>query len=141
MWGRIEVGPAIGVARTMSGRVSLRSLRRPPAKGERVGDRLARLRREREISQSELGAKIGSTQRVVSFYESNRIRIPAETLLRIGDVLKVSIYELLGRAAASRPPMNRQVWKVVEQIQTLPPREQRPLLRMIDAYVKEARQA
>lgn len=125
----------------MPGRVTEKRTKRPRAKQERVGDRLSRLRRERGISQTELGTRIGVDQRMMSCYETNRARIPAETLLRIADVLKVSIYALLGRATVTRPVMNRQLWQVVERIQTLPMRDQRPLLRMIDAYVKEARQA
>lgn len=121
----------------MPGRVTLKS--KPPATGaERLGDRLSRLRRERGISQAALGKRIGVRQRIVSCYENHLVRIPAETLLKIADVLKVSVYELLGRAPAQRTPKDRRLWKLVEKIEALPPRDQKVVFRTIDAVARTA---
>lgn len=79
---------AIGVSSPMPGRVSQKP--RPPRSGvERMGDRLSRLRRERGVSQADLGKRIGVDQQIVSCYETYRVRVPAEVLLKIADVLKV----------------------------------------------------
>ena len=104
-----------------------------------IGDRLTRFRRQRGLTQGQLAKRVGLTQRVMSYYERGTTRIPADMLLKIADVLHVSVYELLGRATTSRPTVDKRLWKVVERIQALPPQELRPLLRVIDGYLKSAR--
>ncbi len=124
--------------RPMAGRVIPKNKRLPASK-EGIGDRVSRIRRARGISQADLGSRIGVGQQIVSYYETGAVRIPAETLLKIGDVLHVSVYELLGRATTTRPAVDKRLWKVVERIQALPPQELRPLLLVIDGYLKSAR--
>ena len=80
--------------------------------------------------------KIGDTQWMVSCYESERIRIPAGMLLKIADVLKVSVYELLGRASSGRAPRDKKLWKVLEKLEALAPRDQKVVLRTIDALAR-----
>ncbi len=105
--------------------------RRPFAAGG-TGARVAQARRERGLSQGELAEAIRVTQRIVSFYETGNVRIPAETLLKIAEVLKVSVYELLGRAASSRSPKNPRLWKALRKVEALPRRDQRAVLRYIE---------
>ena len=45
---------------------------------ETVGQRLARVRKERGYTQVELAKKIGITQTLVSDYETDRLRLSAE---------------------------------------------------------------
>jgi transcriptional regulator with XRE-family HTH domain len=105
-----------------------------------IGERIARLRRDRGVSQTDLGLKVGTSQRVMSYYENGSTRIPAEALLKIADVLKVSVYEILGRAAASpRAPKSKKLWKVLEKIESLAPHDQKVVLRYIDAVAKDSR--
>ncbi len=41
------------------------------------------------------------------------------------------------RATTSpRAPKNKKLWKLLERIESLPARDQRPLLRTIDAHLK-----
>lgn len=115
----------------MAGRVTLGSTPRS-GKAETVGARISRLRRERGISQTELGKRVRTSQRVMSHYEKGEIRIPAETLLRIAEILKVSIYELLGRASSTRSPTDRRLWKIVQKLESLPRRDQKAVMRYID---------
>jgi transcriptional regulator with XRE-family HTH domain len=103
-----------------------------------AGARIARFRRERGLSQTELGEKIGVSQRVMSHYEKAQTRIPADVLLKIADVLKISVYELLGRASSNRAPKNKKLWKVIDTLESLPPRDQRVVLRTIDAIARDA---
>ena len=79
---------------------------------------------------------MGVTQRVMSYYESGRTRIPAEMLLRIADALKISVYEILGRAASNRSPKNKKLWKVLEKLEAMPPHDQKVVIRYIDAVAR-----
>ena len=124
-------------ALAMAGRASKTAVRWPRQDG--VGARLARIRKERGLSQTELAERVGVIQRVVSHYETGRTRIPTETLFKLADVLNVSVYELLGRATTPpRAPKNKKLWKVFEKLEALPPHDQKVVLRYIDAVAKDS---
>ncbi len=129
--------PPQGEILTMAERSSAKSKSSSRAE-ETLGARIARLRRERDLSQGELGERVGVVQRVMSHYENDELRIPAETLLKIADVLKVSVYELHGRASSARPPKNPRLWKVIEKIEALPPGDLKAVLRYIDLMARDA---
>jgi transcriptional regulator with XRE-family HTH domain len=69
-----------------------------------VGARLARLRRERGMTQVELAERLGVSQPIVSDYERGELRLHGELIVRLTEILRVSAEELLGlepaRAAA-----------------------------------------
>lgn len=62
------------------------------------GDRLKLLREDKGITQKELGAIVGVSDRVIGYYESND-RFPKDeyTLKKIADYFDVSADSLLGR--------------------------------------------
>ncbi len=62
---------------------------------ETLGERIARLRKERDCSQAEL-AEIGIIQRLVSDYERDRLRPHPEMIVRFARALEVTSDELLG---------------------------------------------
>lgn len=61
-----------------------------------VGARIRFLRRQRRISQTELGQALGVTFQQVQKYERGSNRVAVATLIRIADKLEVSPTELLG---------------------------------------------
>ncbi|GMQ58955.1 hypothetical protein AN1V17_33520 [Vallitalea sediminicola] len=74
------------------------------------GDRLKKLRIDKEITQKELGEIIGISDRVIGYYESNN-RFPKDedTLKRISKYFNVSIDYLLGNNhndTSSNQPLN-----------------------------------
>jgi transcriptional regulator with XRE-family HTH domain len=108
---------------------------------ETFGERLARIRKERGYTQVELAEKVGLIQALISDYEHDKLRLHAEMVVRLAQGLGVSADELLGLKGTKngnghRP--KRRVLRRIEQIEALPPRDQRPLLRTIDAYLKGA---
>lgn len=107
---------------------------------ETVGDRLARIRRERGITQAELAARLGLAQPNVSDYERGVLRLNADLILKLTQILKVSSDELLGLrpATAGRPSGNRRLARKLEEIERLPRRDQEALLRTIDAFLSKA---
>lgn len=64
----------------------------------RFGDRLKKLRREKDISQKELGDILNISRRVIGYYESNdRFPKDEDTIKSIADFFNVTIDYLLGR--------------------------------------------
>ena len=117
-------------------------LKLPPVtfgEDESLGQRVARLRKERGITQQELAERIGTIQVLVSDYERDRIRVTAEMVVRIAEALEISADELLGmKKARLGPKASRRVLRRVERVEELPPQQQATLLRTIDTFLKAA---
>ncbi len=109
---------------------------------ETLGQRLARLRKERGYTQVELAEKIGIIQVIVSDYERDRVRMHAEMIARFARVLDVSADVLLGLKKAAGNGKSRKVPRRIlrrlEQIEHLPSQHQRTLLKTIDTFLKGA---
>jgi transcriptional regulator with XRE-family HTH domain len=120
----------LGLARTKSEKKDV----------ETVGQRLARIRRERGITQAELAERLGLAQPNVSDYERGILRLNADLILRLTEILKVSADELLGikESAVSSGARNRRLARRIEEIDRLPRRDQEALLRTIDAFLQKA---
>ena len=109
---------------------------------ESLGQRLARLRKERGWTQKQIAERTGLIQELVSNYETDKLRLNADMILRFAEVLEVSTDELLrgGKArptAAKKQPSIKLVRRM-EQIESLPLYEQRALLTTIDKFLAAA---
>jgi transcriptional regulator with XRE-family HTH domain len=106
---------------------------------ESLGERLARLRKERGYTQMELAAKIGILQTLVTDYERGKLRLNADMILRFSTALEVSTDDLLqpGGPKPLRKP-SRKVLRRLERIEGLPTRQQLTLLRTIDTFLENA---
>jgi len=60
-----------------------------------VGERIRKLRRERNWTQKDLGERVGIDQKNISQYESDRIKPSNRTLQRFAQALGVTPSELL----------------------------------------------
>lgn len=62
-----------------------------------LGTRIKFLRKEANITQSELAKKLNLSFGTISKYEKDEISIPSETLLKIANIFDVTTDYLLGR--------------------------------------------
>jgi transcriptional regulator with XRE-family HTH domain len=118
------------------------TIRKPPLDfhGETLGQRLARLRTQRGYTQVEFAGKVGITQVLVSSYETDRRQFSVEMAIRFALALDISTDELLHPKAKkiSSKKTSRRVMRRVEEIEKLPPYEQRALLTTIDKFIATA---
>jgi len=63
---------------------------------ERVGQRIAELRSQRDWSQEELAEQLGRTLRHIAALELGEYNVTLGTLLRVAEVLQVDVGELFG---------------------------------------------
>ncbi len=106
--------------------------------GERLGQRLARIRKERGYTQMELAEKIGILQTLVTDYECDRLRLTAEMAICFALALDVSMDELLKPAASNqrRVKPSRKVLRRLERIESLPTHQQQTVLKTIDTMLR-----
>lgn len=105
----------------------------------RIGERITRCRKDRGLTQKELAERLGVSQPVVSDYENDVIRIPADVVIQLAAILKVSADELLGLKGSdtAKGIQNRRLNRRLLAIEKLDKRDQEALLRTIDAFVSK----
>jgi transcriptional regulator with XRE-family HTH domain len=111
----------------------------PPTSGpEGFGRQLGELRRARGMSQEELGAAAGISQRMVAYYETQRGNPSATLLARFADVLGVGLDELVGRQRRSGqdPPRNLRLWKQLRGVEQLSPDDRKAVVRHIEGLLR-----
>jgi len=106
-----------------------------------LGQRLARLRKERGYTQVELARKVGIIQALVSDYERDKLRPHADMIVRFAVALEVTADELLGMQLPKKKQAtgNRRFLRRLQQVEKLPKRDQDALLRTIDAFLSARR--
>jgi transcriptional regulator with XRE-family HTH domain len=108
---------------------------------ETLGERLARIRKERGLTQKDVADRTGLTQVLVSDYERDRIRLTAEMAVRFVEALGVGTEELLRPKKKAPLPDDQPSPKLLrrmKQIESLPVYEQRALLTTIDKFLATA---
>lgn len=108
---------------------------------ETLGQRLARLRKERGYTQVDLSKKIGIIQTLISDYELDKLRLSAEMAVRFAMVLDVTVDDLLRpqqRKKAQRKGPSLKVARRMEEIEKLPPRQQALVLSALDSILRGA---
>ena len=78
-------------------------------------NRIRKLRLDKDITQKELGLKIGAAESTVSLYESGKRQPDNETLIRIADFFGVSVDYLICR---TNNPINYEDGDLIAELST-----------------------
>jgi len=107
---------------------------------ETLGERFARLRKEKGYTQVELANKIGIIQVLISSYERNRLRPKYEMIISFAQALGLTTDELFGLKNPKKTAKKSRlkVLRRLNNIEKLPPSQQRALLQTIDNFLKGA---
>ena len=76
------------------------------------GEKLKKLRKEKNISQYELAKKIGTTQKSVSEWETNKVLPHTKFILRIKEFLKFNVDEILKETISEESEVANEVEKI-----------------------------
>jgi transcriptional regulator with XRE-family HTH domain len=100
---------------------------------EVISSRIVKLRKTQQLRQEDVAEKLGIKQQSYARYEAGQRRIPVSILPTLAEALNTTIEELLG-VHTKRLKRGRisQLEKRFEKINTLPPREQKFILEMLD---------
>lgn len=108
---------------------------------EGFGARLAALRQARGLTQDELGASVGISNRMIAYYERQDAQPPGAILVELARALHVSTDELLGvkPVRETLSPKTARLLKRLRRIEELPPADQRAVLKLVDAMLDTRR--
>ena len=100
---------------------------------ERIGQRIARLRKERGYTQQELAEKIGIIRNLVTDYEKGQIRLYDEMVTRFAIALEVSTDGILGlKDIQHNKKPSLKIMRRLKKIEELPPKDQKTALQNLD---------
>lgn len=103
-----------------------------------VGQRIKELRKQKGYSQGEIGKKINIRQRLVSDYETGRLRLSVEILVKFANALEVNITDLITNDNSKKniKSTNLKLAQRMRKIETLSPSQQKMIIKTIDALLK-----
>jgi transcriptional regulator with XRE-family HTH domain len=106
------------------------------------GKRLMAARLQRGLTQTQLADMIDSTQRNISHYETIADCPPGPVIVQLAKALHISADELLGLKSpkalpkTKEDPETRRLWKKFQQIKSLPEKDRRAVIRLINSLVE-----
>lgn len=105
------------------------------------GTRLTALRQAQGLTQEELGAAVGISNRMIAYYERDGAQPPGAILVELARILKVSTDALLGVTPLRerRSPKTARLLKRLQKIEDLPAADQRTVLKLVAALVDARR--
>jgi len=105
-----------------------------------LGARIAHLRKQHELTQTELGARVGIAQQTLGHYEAGRLRVPASLLPELAEIFGVTVDALIGGKATApgkRGP-SPKLQQQLERLRHLPKSKQRLVSEILDSVLSKA---
>jgi transcriptional regulator with XRE-family HTH domain len=100
----------------------------------KIGEHIMLLRKQKGLSQSELGKAIGTSGDVMGRYERDIITPSIDVIVKVAEALEVSIDFLVGK---SKMVLDKQAVKRLEDITKLPDDSKDFILNLIDMALRD----
>lgn len=102
--------------------------------------RLRDLRSTRKLTQTRLAELLHVSPRVYSRWETGDVTPHFDTIVRIAELLEVSLDEIAGRTEAQSPPKirNHELHRLYQKVDLLSDDDQKALLAVLDSLVKRS---
>ena len=104
---------------------------------ETIGQRLARIRKLRGLSQRDLAKKAGIARSIIADYERGKLRLNDKIIIELTNILKISSDELLGIKNNNKnyEPSLRLMRRFIK-IEKLPENKKKSILKTIDDLIR-----
>ena len=104
-----------------------------------IGSRIASVRKKRGLTQTQLAEEIGITQSLVSDYETGRLHLNDEMIIRFSLALKVSSDELLGiKDSGDQTEHSLKIIRRLKRLEQLNDYQQKTILQSLDLMIDSA---
>lgn len=103
-----------------------------------VGERIRQLRKERQLTQTELGLAVGLTFQQIQKYEKAKNRISASKLVQIAHIFGIDVSELFkGSQACEDIPENEEIKALVKYTEKMPDHVRNHFVSLMEAIATE----
>lgn len=105
---------------------------------QQLGKRLAALRKEMKLTQTQLANHLNTAQQLIASYEAGSRKIPVSVLTKMARLFAVPVDELVGmkETPAKRGPASR-LQQQMEQISQMPRAKQKLAMDMLEAIIQQ----
>ena len=104
-----------------------------------IGDKIKRLRQDKNWSQEQLAQKIDVSRRFIGVYETSKSLPSAATLQKLAEVFGVSVDYLLSddqtKNLATVPIIDKTLLEYFEEIQHMNPSDQQAIKTLLEAMI------
>jgi transcriptional regulator with XRE-family HTH domain len=103
-----------------------------------IGPRLANLRKSRGLSQEVLAEIMGISRKQIADYETGRVHLNDEMIIRFAFAFKVSSDKILGLKEIELPEEtpNIRFTKRLKDIEQLPESKKRAVVKILDEFIR-----
>lgn len=101
-----------------------------------LGEQISLLRKQKKLSQNDLGKKVGTSGDIIGRYERNEVKPSIEVAAKIAETLEVSLDFLIGKVAIK---VNNQLLKRVIEVQQMEDIDKEHILYTLDALIKNVK--
>lgn len=102
-----------------------------------IGDTITALRKQKELSQTDLGKAAGVSREIIGRYERNEVLPSIEVAAKIADVLEVSLDYLAGNS--KKTAVDKKTMKLIHDIEDLEPSIKDKLIFLANAVIRDAK--
>lgn len=99
-----------------------------------IGEHMMIIRKQKGLSQGELGKRIGTSGDIIGRYERGIITPSIEVIIKITDQLDVSIDFLVGKTSLE---LDKNTLSRLEDIASLPQEEKDHVFKVLDALLRD----
>ena len=103
-----------------------------------IARRITLLRKGKGLTQTELGEQLGLTQKQLTSYETRKVHLTDEMIVRFALALNTSADELLGLKDMKIKPQtsNLRYTRRMRELEMLPESKKRRILQMLDDLIR-----
>ncbi|WP_040278291.1 helix-turn-helix domain-containing protein [Psychroserpens damuponensis] len=101
-----------------------------------LGQHIIKLRKQKKLSQNDLGKAIGTSGDIIGRYERDEVKPSIEVASKIADVLEVSLDFLIGKQDVE---VDSQLLKRVIDVQQMNEEDKEHILYTLDALIKSVK--
>jgi transcriptional regulator with XRE-family HTH domain len=104
------------------------------------GERLQAIRKARGLTQVQLAEAAGTTQRAISYHETEAGFPPARAVIDLAEALSITTDELLDVKPPRVERVNddseaRRMWKRFQLVSALPERDRKAIIRLVNSLI------
>ncbi|WP_456440305.1 helix-turn-helix domain-containing protein [Psychroserpens sp.] len=101
-----------------------------------LGQHITKLRKQKKLSQNDLGKEIGTSGDIIGRYERDEVKPSIEVASKIADALEVSIDFLVGKVTVE---VDNNLLKRVIEVQQMGDDDREHILYTLDALIKSVK--
>lgn len=102
-----------------------------------IGNRIAELRKQKELSQTDFAKAVGVSREMIGRYERNEVMPSIEIAKKIADALEVSLDYLVGEG--KQASFDKQTLNLIHEIEELEPTIKEKLIFLANAIIRDSK--